>query len=50
MENRIGIIFNRCMYFYSFSSLLSLALGLVTLMHNCCALSTRAFLFLAETP
>jgi len=35
---------------YSFSSLLILALGLVTLIASWAALSTKAFLFLAETP
>lgn len=35
---------------YSFSWLLNLACPLVTLMLNCCALSTMSFLFLADTP
>lgn len=34
---------------YSFSSLRSLALGLVTLMASCAALSTMAFRFLEDT-
>ena len=35
---------------YSFSSLLSLALALVTRIHNCWARSTSTFRFLADTP
>ena len=42
-HKRLGVI-------YSFSSLLSLALALVTRIHNCWARSTRTLRFLEETP
>merc|ERR550519_1659911 len=44
------VVFYTSVQIYSFSSLRSLALGLVTLMASFWARSTRAFLFLEETP